>query len=213
MSEIQPVDIMDRKAIAAHLARLLAAGKPIREACSELGITQDDAKYMRTLPAFKEAWQDSRRRSVENALRLGIARREVRLEGMQRRYELLWKVIEERAREYEGMAPGAGTGLLVRNVRLVKMVSDPGGEPGQAGYREVEEWAVDTGLLKEMRSLEAGAASEVDETTNEGVKASLGVQLLQAAARVYGDAAGDVFSINASGAPPLGAGSDDDEPE
>jgi hypothetical protein len=105
--------------------------------------------------------------------RQGIAVQQNRVDALVRRHQLLERVIEERAAEYRALAeeraadPGAGsdldalvgrrsipaggeTGLLVRKVKMV-------------GTLIAEEFAVDTGLLAELRAHENDIAKELGE--------------------------------------------------
>lgn len=74
-----------------------------------------------------------------------------RLSAYQDRWDRMRRVIDERAATYELVkVPGGGTGLLVKTLRAV-------------GSTFVEEYAVDTGLLREMRELELQAAKELGQ--------------------------------------------------
>lgn len=72
-----------------------------------------------------------------------------RMSEYQHRHELMKQVIADRA-VAGGNAPGAKTGLLVKTYKIVG---------GQESY-PVEEWQVDTGLLKELRELEKQVSIE-----------------------------------------------------
>lgn len=103
----------------------------------------------------------------------GIAHKQNRVDALVRRAELLEQVIAERAAEYRALAEersadatpqtdldkllgrrsvpaGGETGLLVRKVKAV-------------GDMIAEEFAVDTGLLAELRAHEADVAKELGE--------------------------------------------------
>ena len=87
-------------------------------------------------------------------------------------------MIEARAEEHKDV-PGGSTGLLVRQVKLVKIYSVPGqdledDEPDAADVlcsaklnQVVYEYAVDTGLLKELREHERQAAQELGQWTEK----------------------------------------------
>jgi len=92
--------------------------------------------------AVEQAKQEIRNRS--------IAVREERIRAQADRWEALRQVIEERAFAHAGEAPGAATGLLVRTYK-------------QVGTERMEEWAVDNGLLSEMRQLEQHTAKELGQ--------------------------------------------------
>lgn len=72
-----------------------------------------------------------------------------RMQEYEDRHERMKAVIAARA-EAGGDAPGAATGLLVKTFKIVG---------GQDSY-PVEEWQVDTGLLKELRELEKQVSIE-----------------------------------------------------
>lgn len=83
--------------------------------------------------------------------RIGIADKERRLSALNDRWCRLKRVIEARADAPEmAAAPGGSTGLLVRTMK-------------QVGSKVVEEFAVDTGLLKELREIEKQAAVELGQ--------------------------------------------------
>lgn len=107
----------------------------------------------------------------------GVADKVKRIRALQLRWERLHQVIEERAQAAQpGDAPGAGTGLLVKQVRQLGH---------GAGSRLVEEWTVDAGLLRELREVEKQAAIELWQWTErrdvtsagQPVKALIGVDV------------------------------------
>jgi hypothetical protein len=77
-----------------------------------------------------------------------------RLDAYNRRWKLLHDVIDGRAEEMQGEAAGTGTGLLVHQVKSI------GFGPNN---HTVDEYAVDTGLLKAMLELEKQAAVETGQ--------------------------------------------------
>jgi hypothetical protein len=88
----------------------------------------------------------------------GIADKQNRVDAYNDRWERMRKVIEGRAVEHAGYAGGGATGLLVRQLKSIGKGEDA---------REVEEYAVDTALLKEMREHEKQAAIEVGDWTDK----------------------------------------------
>ena len=122
-----------------------------------------------TKPDIKRAVEDH----LAEVKRRGIAYKQNRVDALVRRAELLELVIAERAAEYRALAEarranqtpqsdldtllgrrsipaGGETGLLVRKVKAV-------------GDMIAEEFAVDTGLLAELRAHEADVAKELGE--------------------------------------------------
>jgi hypothetical protein len=126
----------------------------------------------------------------------GIAERQNRVDAQNDRWRRMQMVVDARAEEHQDV-PGGTSGLLVRQVKLVK-VYDAGkpdedgdhdevseeleGQPHGGALKrkrrtrtdileslqrsvEVEEYAVDTGLLKEFRELEKLAAQENGQWT------------------------------------------------
>lgn len=84
----------------------------------------------------------------------GIGNKEHRVRAQQERWDKMLQVIAARATEYARAAPGADTGLLVRTFKQVGRGEDA---------RVLEEWAVDTGLLAELRQLEQLTAKELGQ--------------------------------------------------
>ena len=82
----------------------------------------------------------------------GIAVQEARVRDINERWRRARAIIEERAIEYAGQCPGGGTGLLVRQEKVI-------GQGDNAIH--VVEFTVDVGLLREIRELEADAAAEL----------------------------------------------------
>lgn len=94
----------------------------------------------------------------ERARRRGIARLDRRVDAANDRHERLGKVISARAKAYKGKHPGAETGLMVKTFKAIG-----GGE----GAYHLEEWTVDTGLLREMRELEKQIAQDTGQWTEK----------------------------------------------
>ena len=87
---------------------------------------------------------------LSNIERQGILVQQNRINGLAERHKLLLQVIEERAEDMRAETPGGGTGMLVRRIKETKI-----------GPRH--EYAVDTGLLRELRELERHIAQELGE--------------------------------------------------
>jgi hypothetical protein len=85
----------------------------------------------------------------------GIAFLQTRVDGYNDRRNRLLQVIQERSEHGDFTdVPGGRTGLLVRTVKQIG-----GGETAE----RVEEFAIDTGLLKELRELEKQAAQDLGQ--------------------------------------------------
>lgn len=110
------------------------------------------------LPLFQTAVADARAAHAEAVREQGIANKKNRLAAMNDRWQRMQQVIDERAKEMKGVPGGGKTGLLVRTYKSV----------GFGEYSEtVEEYAVDTGLLRELRELEKQGAQEVGDWTEK----------------------------------------------
>lgn len=83
----------------------------------------------------------------------GIANRDARISAQQDRWDRMQRVILARAADMAAV-PGGDTGLLVRQYKALGRGED---------FQVVEEYAVDTGLLSEMRQLEQHTAKEKGE--------------------------------------------------
>ena len=92
---------------------------------------------------------------AEEIVQVAIGARNARLTGYQERHDLLRTLIKERQVDpCNQLAAGAKTGLMCRTVKSIG---------GGDNSREVEEFAVDVGLLRELRELEKQAAIEVGD--------------------------------------------------
>jgi len=91
----------------------------------------------------------------EEMAQFAIAQKVRRIEGLEERRARLLRVIEERGSEPEMQdVPGGATGMLVRTTKMIGI--------GNAA-KEVEEYAVDTQTLAELRQIEKHAAIELGQ--------------------------------------------------
>jgi hypothetical protein len=88
----------------------------------------------------------------------GIAERQNRLDALNDRWHKMKAVISQRATNLASVPGGGNTGLLVRQVKGIGKGED---------FQVIEEYAVDTGLLREMREHEKHAAIELGEWTEK----------------------------------------------
>ncbi len=85
----------------------------------------------------------------------GIASRTRRIQALNDRWDRMKRVIDERASDPEfSNVAGGTTGLLVHTVKMIG---------GGRDATTVDEYAVDTGLLKELRAHEEQAAKELGQ--------------------------------------------------
>jgi|GEM_PF-6585379 len=107
----------------------------------------------------------------------GIAEKQNRIDALNDRWLRMRRVIEERAEHHPNVIPeaaGADTGLMVLTIRYL-----PNGT-------RVEEWAVDTGVLKELREHEKQAAIEMGEWTEKREDTLNATESFIAALREFG---------------------------
>ncbi len=96
----------------------------------------------------------------DRLLHFDLSQREKRLEVLDDMHGRLRQVVIERAEDFAGSGvPGGETGLLVRKVKMI------GSGPAA---REIVEYEVDTGLLKEMRAHLEQAARELGQSQEMG---------------------------------------------
>jgi hypothetical protein len=153
-------------------AALLADGELTSEEVADLvGVNRWTLWSWRRHPEFAARVRAITERAAEELERHAIALKARRMRTYDERWRELQRVIAERAAAPEMQSvPGGKTGLLVRRVKVIGS-----GE----GAREVEEYEVDTALLKELRELEKQAAVEAGQWSTKqevrGVVASVSV--------------------------------------
>jgi len=149
---------------ANQINKLLAEGKTSERSLAkrfDLNDTSIHRHKIKHLPnQLQRAIERRREREEDKTLQVAIANLEERLKAQDDRWERLKAVIERRAAgmvSEEGIeeAEGTSTGLLVRKVKNVD---------GELVY----EYAVDTGLLKEMRELERQVSQETGQFGESG---------------------------------------------
>ncbi len=206
-------------------AALVAEDRLTDEAIAEkVGIAK------RTLERWKDA-PDFAARVAEHVERFrvvvrsrGIAVIENRVQALQERWDLMKQIIRERAQAPEmAEVPGGSTGLLVRQIKLVKVYgSDEDEPPGDDEATEgetlhslklsvpVEEFVLDTGLLRELREHEKQAAQELQQWTEKRDLTSDGKPLAPQTVTIYipdnGRDTGDTASAGSAGDVSLDAG-------
>jgi hypothetical protein len=137
-------------------AALLADGELTdREIAAEVGVDRPTLWRWRQHPDFAARVRETVEKAGEEMARHAIALKNRRLRAYDRRWRALHEIIAERAADpaMQGV-PGGRTGLLVRRVKVIGA--------GESA-REVEEYEVDTALLKELRELEKQVAVEAGQ--------------------------------------------------
>lgn len=169
-------------------AELLAARNlPTHEIAERVGIARSTLWEWKRIPEFAARVEEIVEEHRAETRRIGIADKERRLAALNDRWNRLRRVIEERAEDPDmAEAPGGTTGLMVRTIKSVR-VSDAGrDEPKTA---DVVEFAIDTGLLKEIREIEKQAAVELGQwneaPATEASKADEIIRAFQAGAKAF----------------------------
>ena len=125
------------------------------QVAATVGVTRKTLHNWSQIPAFVarvEARRQAQREAIEAK---GIADKQNRVGYLNERHVALRQIVKERG-EHESMigVPGGKTGYVVRTLKAIGV---------GANQRTVEEYAIDTGLLKEFRAHEQQAAQELGE--------------------------------------------------
>lgn len=124
------------------------------EIAAKLGIERRTLDRWKSHPDFQAEVKRIVDETREKIVARGIAEKQNRIDALNRRWKLMDDVIQQRAENLKSVKGGGNTGLLVRQVKGVGS--------GEA-FQLIEEYAVDTGLLKELRGHEKQAAIELGE--------------------------------------------------
>jgi len=145
---------MDRRKEEA--AQLLAENDfNVDEIAAKVGISRTTIFEWKTHVAFAARVEHIEKHLGTIAMRRVIARRNRRLLALEDRWQRMQRVIEARAVDPDiQRAVGGETGLLVRRQRMLGSGDNS---------LLVEEFEVDTGLLKELRDTERQAAQEAGQ--------------------------------------------------
>lgn len=148
-----------------RVAAMLADGRySAPEIAAECQISEKTVDRIKKQPQFQRFIDKTLAETERRILQRGIASRLRRVEAMNDRWNRLRQLIDERAADPAvTQVPGGRTGLLVREVKSVGA-----GENNTL----VEEFAVDTGLLRELRELERQAAQELGQWNPGGAEAA-----------------------------------------
>lgn len=157
-------------------AALLVAEDQVSDTqiAAEVRIAQRTLERWKKVPEFAARVEEHRAALRAAIVAKGIADKQNRVDALDDRWHRMQRVIEARAEAHQ-KAPGGETGLLVRQVKFVRVHHPDGDDDDGPRYHEVEEYAVDTGLLRELRAHEEQAAKELgqwvdkQETTGEHV--------------------------------------------
>lgn len=163
-------------------AALVAADElPDDVIASTVGVNRRQITRWRQHPVFASRVQGLIEKVRDAVERRGISDLQNRVAAANDRWKLMQDVIAARAEEGKSHidVPGAETGLLVAKPRLVKVYQnwDPDVKEASASepdedddvlysakrYVTLYEWAVDTGLLHELREIEKQSAQMLGE--------------------------------------------------
>jgi hypothetical protein len=140
---------------------------PDHEIAARVGVAKNTIETWKRHPTFMAQVGDHIGQLQASALKFSIAKKHKRVGDLDKLYRKALEVIELRAAQYEGTAdtaeqaarrifgnhvvPEAATGLLVKK------------ESVTGSGMVITEWAVDTGLLKEIRAFQEQAAKELGQ--------------------------------------------------
>lgn len=140
------------------------------EIAGKVGISRRTLTNWKRDPAFQERVTEMVAQFAEQAASHAIADLDHRIRRYQARADALDGIVAERAADPTMQeVPGGRSGYLVRQLKSIMVTYEP--EPNQDGEiepgaratmvrQQLAEYAVDTGLLKELRELDKQAAIE-----------------------------------------------------
>lgn len=133
-------------------AQYIAEGRLLNKEISEkMGVTPKTLFNWQKEKGFKTRVAEIRVEYSNSATRLGIARRDYRITCLARVHSKLLGVIEQRAESFAGSeVPGGDTGLMVKTYKV-------------SGETVMTEYAVDTGLIRELRGIQEQVAKELGQ--------------------------------------------------
>lgn len=124
-----------------------------QEIADKVGIGKATLERWKGLLEFKTRVTEIVDKTRQAIVTQGIADKVNRVRALNDRWERMQRLVEARAIEHAN-APGGNTGLLVKTFKVVGT--------GPVAY-EVEEYAADTALLRELRAHEEQAAKELGQ--------------------------------------------------
>lgn len=146
---------------AEHIAN---ARLTLEEIGKLVGVDRRTIWNWRQIPAFTaevERVSEERRREIR---RLGIADLESRIAAQDDRWRRMTRLLEARGADPSMLEVAGGTtGLLVRTVKKVVVEDDTDSSDGRKRSQEVEEFAFDAALVRELRDLEKHTAQEMGQ--------------------------------------------------
>jgi transposase-like protein len=153
---VRPFRLSARRAKAAQLV----AEGALTEAqiAAQLGIHDRQLRRWKKHPVFAELVADIAEKLAAEIRGKGLVELSNRVDALNTRWSRLHSVIDQRAKDKTMTAPGADTGLLVRTYKQFGTAKRP---------KVVEEYEVDTGLLKALLDHEKQAAQELGQWSDK----------------------------------------------
>ena len=151
-----------------------------KQIAAKVGVVRQSIREWKQNPEFMARVESHVAAMAEAAMERGIANRERRIAALDDRWHRMLRLIEDRAQEMAGV-PGGETGLLVKQVKLIKVrgygtrgkgtaaqlalweAPDGENDTPDTGTVEVAEYVLDGVLLKELREHEKQAAMEAGQ--------------------------------------------------
>jgi hypothetical protein len=130
-----------------------------QEIAEKAGITRQGLDRWKAHPDFRARVDEHIEDFKATVRRRGIAQLERRVDALNDRWRRMQRVIEERGQSPDMQEVAGGpTGLLVRTIKGVGSGND---------FTLVNQYEVDTGLLRELREHEKQAAQELGQWTEK----------------------------------------------
>jgi hypothetical protein len=140
-------------------AALLAADELTDvEISKTVGVSRATFARWKYEPLFLDAIAEHTAQVQAAMLKLDIAKRHKRVEKLDVLHEKSWQVIEARAAAMPDDAPGTNTGLMVHQVKQIG---------AGASATIIDEYVVDTALMKEIRAIQEQAAAELGQKVDK----------------------------------------------
>lgn len=129
------------------------------EIAAAVGVTDRSLRRWQEYPEFA-AKVTEHLAELESAMqRFSIAKRRNRVRALDDRWQRMQRLIAARSEELAEQVAGGETGLLVHQERAIGT---------GANQQIIDEYVVDTGLLKELRAHEEQAAKELGQWVEKG---------------------------------------------
>ena len=145
-----------RNAKHEESARLVSEDRLTDEQIAEkAGVTRKCLHQWKRRKAFAARVEELTRIWADRALKYGLARREKRVAVLSDMHNRLLTIIEERGQDAALQAVAGGrTGLVCKTLKGIGKGSD---------FQTVEEYEVDTAILKEIRAIQEQVAKELGQ--------------------------------------------------